>query len=81
MCVYTDVVASKLSSAAGRAYDQLRSEILDGMLGPGSLLFEVEQSARLGVSRTPVCEVFGRLVAEGLLDDNVGEASSSPTSR
>ena len=70
--VYTDSMASKPLSAAGRAYDQLRSEILDGVLGPGSTLFEVEQSARLGVSRTPVREAFGRLVAEGLLDDKRG---------
>ncbi len=42
------------------------------MLGPGSTLFEVEQSERLGVSRTPVREAFGRLVAEGLLDDRRG---------
>ena len=42
------------------------------MLGPGSTLYEVEQSERLGVSRTPVREAFGRLVAEGLLDDKRG---------
>jgi DNA-binding GntR family transcriptional regulator len=65
-------VASKPLSAAARAYEQLRSEILDGVLGPGSTLFEVEQSERLGVSRTPVREAFGRLVAEGLLDDKRG---------
>jgi DNA-binding GntR family transcriptional regulator len=65
-------VASKPLSAAARAYEQLRSEILDGVLGPGSTLFEVEQSERLGVSRTPVREAFGRLVAEGLLDDTRG---------
>jgi DNA-binding GntR family transcriptional regulator len=59
-------------SAAARAYDQLRSEILQGGLAPGSTLFEVEQSERLGVSRTPVREAFGRLVAEGLLDDTRG---------
>lgn len=71
-CVYTGSVASKPLSAAARAYEQLRSEILDGVLGPGSTLFEVEQSERLGVSRTPVREAFGRLVAEGLLDDKRG---------
>lgn len=65
-------MASKPLSAAARAYEQLRSEILDGVLGPGSTLFEVEQSERLGVSRTPVREAFGRLVAEGLLDDKRG---------
>jgi DNA-binding GntR family transcriptional regulator len=71
-CVYTDAVAPKPSSAAGLAYEQLRSEILDGALGPGTTLFEVEQSERIGVSRTPVREAFGRLVAEGLLADRQG---------
>jgi GntR family transcriptional regulator, rspAB operon transcriptional repressor len=70
--VYTGSVASKPLSAAARAYEQLRTEILEGALGPGSTLFEVEQSERLGVSRTPVREAFGRLVAEGLLDDRRG---------
>jgi DNA-binding GntR family transcriptional regulator len=66
------LVASKPSSAAARAYEQLRSDILEGVLEPGATLFEVEQSERLGVSRTPVREAFGRLVAEGLLDDRRG---------
>lgn len=70
--VYTDAVAPKPSSAAGLAYEQLRTEILEGVLGPGTTLFEVEQSERIGVSRTPVREAFGRLVAEGLLDDRRG---------
>ncbi|MFL6087982.1 MAG: GntR family transcriptional regulator [Mycobacterium sp.] len=65
-------MAPKPSSAAGLAYEQLRSEILDGALGPGTTLFEVEQSERIGVSRTPVREAFGRLVAEGLLADRQG---------
>lgn len=42
------------------------------MLGPGTTLYEVEQSERIGVSRTPVREAFGRLLAEGLLDDRQG---------
>jgi GntR family transcriptional regulator, rspAB operon transcriptional repressor len=65
-------MASKVSSAATRAYEQLRSEIVEGALGPGTTLYEVEQSERIGVSRTPVREAFGRLVAEGLLDDRQG---------
>jgi DNA-binding GntR family transcriptional regulator len=65
-------VVSKVSSAATRAYEQLRSEIVGGALGPGTTLYEVEQSERIGVSRTPVREAFGRLVAEGLLDDRQG---------
>lgn len=65
-------MATKSSSATTRAYEQLRTEILEGMLGPGTTLYEVEQSERIGVSRTPVREAFRRLHAEGLLDDRQG---------
>ena len=54
--------------AAQRAYDQVRQEILDGVLGGGSLLSEVEVATRLGVSRTPVHEAFRKLEAEDLLE-------------
>jgi len=71
--VYTlRAVPTKPPSAASRAYERLRSEILEGELGPGTTLYEVEQADRIGVSRTPVREAFGRLVAEGLLDDRMG---------
>lgn len=59
-------------TAAARAYDQLRGEILDGDIRPGTMLYEVEQSTRLGVSRTPVREAFRRLVADGLLEATGG---------
>lgn len=53
--------------ASDRAYATLREEILDGTLEPGAVLAEVEQSLRLGVSRTPVRESLKRLVADGLV--------------
>ncbi|MGX2993518.1 GntR family transcriptional regulator [Streptomyces sp. JNUCC 64] len=56
------------STAAGRVYEQLRSEILDGGLPPGTPLFEVEQAERLGVSRTPVREALRQLASEGLVE-------------
>lgn len=52
--------------ASDRAYQTLRADIIDWRLGPGTLLGEVEQSARLGVSRTPLREALSRLTAEGL---------------
>lgn len=58
--------------ASDRAHRQLREEILDGELPPGSVLAEVEQSERLGVSRTPIREAFSRLVADGLLTPQLG---------
>ncbi|WP_438855444.1 GntR family transcriptional regulator [Agromyces sp. M3QZ16-3] len=54
--------------AGERAYDTLRGEILDGVLGPGTVLQEVEQSVRLGVSRTPVREALRRLAADSLVE-------------
>ncbi|MDH6237607.1 GntR family transcriptional regulator [Cryobacterium sp. CG_9.6] len=54
-------------SATERAYRQLRSEILDGDLAPGSGLLEVEQAERLGVSRTPLRAAVARLIADGLV--------------
>lgn len=52
--------------ASDKVYESLRSDIVEWRLAPGSILAEVEQSERLGVSRTPVREALGRLVADGL---------------
>ncbi|KQZ86230.1 GntR family transcriptional regulator [Microbacterium sp. Root166] len=53
--------------ASDRAYSTLLDEIQDGALPPGTVLGEVEQAARLGVSRTPLREALGRLAADGLV--------------
>lgn len=50
-----------------RAYATLLDEIQRGLLAPGAVLGEVEQSTRLGVSRTPLREALGRLAADGLV--------------
>ncbi|MCD4850170.1 GntR family transcriptional regulator [Arthrobacter sp. AK01] len=52
--------------ASDRAYNALREDIIEWRLRPGTVLAEVEQSERLGVSRTPVREALSRLTAEGL---------------
>ncbi|WP_431711631.1 GntR family transcriptional regulator [Glutamicibacter uratoxydans] len=52
--------------ASDKAYESLRQDIVSWRLVPGTVLAEVEQSARLGVSRTPVREALARLVADGL---------------
>lgn len=52
--------------ASERAYLALREDIVEGRLPPGSVLAEVEQAQRLGLSRTPLREALGRLGAEGL---------------
>jgi DNA-binding GntR family transcriptional regulator len=53
--------------ASDRAYATLLDEIQTGTLAPGAVLGEVEQAARLGVSRTPLREALGRLAADGLV--------------
>lgn len=53
--------------ASDRAYGVLLDEIQSGTLAPGAVLGEVEQSTRLGVSRTPLREALGRLVSDGLV--------------
>lgn len=58
--------------ASDRAYQVLRSDIMDWRLTPGAVLGEVEQSARLGVSRTPIREALSRLTAEGLTEAHAG---------
>lgn len=52
--------------ASDKAYSALRDDIIEWRLAPGAVLAEVEQSERLGVSRTPLREALGRLTAEGL---------------
>jgi DNA-binding GntR family transcriptional regulator len=58
--------------ASDRAYTVLREQIIGGELAPGTLLAEVEQSTRLGVSRTPVREALSRLAADGLVATHSG---------
>ena len=58
--------------ASDRAYTALREEIIDGSLAPGAVLGEVEQSRRLGLSRTPLREALARLVADGLAEPAPG---------
>ncbi|RAX46845.1 GntR family transcriptional regulator [Arthrobacter sp. AQ5-06] len=52
--------------ASERAYSALREDIIEWRLLPGTILAEVEQSERLGVSRTPLREALARLCSEGL---------------
>jgi DNA-binding GntR family transcriptional regulator len=58
--------------ASDKAYRHLLNEIVDGSLAPGTVLAEVEQSTRIGVSRTPLREALSRLVADGLVASQPG---------
>lgn len=58
--------------ASDKAYQALLDEIVDGTLSPGTALAEVEQSARLGVSRTPLREALSQLRKDGLIEQQRG---------
>ena len=53
--------------ASDRAYETLLGEIQLGVLAPGAVVGEATQAERIGVSRTPMREAIGRLVADGLI--------------
>ncbi|MEV8274694.1 GntR family transcriptional regulator [Microbacterium sp. NPDC077184] len=53
--------------ASDRAYTELLRQIQVGALPPGTVLGEVEQASRLGVSRTPLREALRRLASDGLV--------------
>lgn len=61
------VIADGAVRASDRAYAALLDDIQRGALAPGAVVAEVEQAARLGVSRTPLREAISRLVADGLV--------------
>lgn len=68
--------------ASDVAYERLRDDIIQWRLEPGSALAEIELSARIGVSRTPVREALSRLIAEGLVSNSSGRtAIVTPVSR
>ena len=58
--------------ASERAYQTLRTDIIEWHLEPGTTVNEVEQAQRLGVSRTPIREAFSRLMSEGLVEPGPG---------
>lgn len=62
--------------ASERAYGALLQEIVDGTLPSGSMLGEVEQATRLGVSRTPLREALYRLHSDGLLTAPSGRGTT-----
>ncbi|MGB9605609.1 MAG: GntR family transcriptional regulator [Bryobacteraceae bacterium] len=51
-----------------RAYSFIQQQILAGRLPAGAALSEVSLARQIGVSRTPVREAIGQLVAEGFLE-------------
>lgn len=56
----------KEKRASERAYETLLEEIQSGVLSPGTVLAEVNQAERLGVSRTPMRTAISKLISDGL---------------
>lgn len=64
----TGLDGSGRGSLRDRAYQSIRSAILEGQLPPGSAISEAERAEALGVSRTPIREALQLLAQEGLVE-------------
>jgi len=64
------------SSLQQKAYQFIQQRILSGRLPGGSLISEVSLAREIGVSRTPVREAIGQLVAEGFLERVAGRGAA-----
>ena len=62
------ISASSAAPLREIAYRKLQSLLHEGAIEIGAPLSEVALAARFGMSRTPVREAVGQLVAEGLLE-------------
>ncbi len=56
-----------MHSLRGKAFSQIRQQILNGTYKPGESLIETRLSEELGVSRTPIREALRQLELEGLV--------------
>ena len=61
----------RVRSVVGLAYDEIRSLIVSGAVGPGSRLGQAEFADQLGISRTSVREALRRLAGDGLVEFEV----------
>ncbi|MCL6506325.1 MAG: GntR family transcriptional regulator [Bryobacteraceae bacterium] len=58
-----------------KAYEYIRGKLLSGQLPAGAAISELALAQEIGISRTPVREAIGRLVAEGLLEHIPGRGT------
>jgi GntR family transcriptional regulator, rspAB operon transcriptional repressor len=68
-------------SLSGRAYQQIRDEILSGDLSIGDILSRRKLADRLNMSFLPITEALGRLETEGLVESRprIGTRVRIPT--
>jgi len=60
------------SAASEQAYDQIRHDIVSGVLKENERLTEQALAKRIGLSRTPVREAIKRLIHEGFIESESG---------
>jgi len=58
---------TSLAKSAAKAYDYIRTRILEGTLPPSSHLVEHILASEISVSRTPIREALRRLAADGFV--------------
>ncbi len=58
-------------SVVGLAYDDIRAQIVGGLIEPGARLGQAELAEQLGISRTSVREALRRLTGDGLVEFEV----------
>lgn len=63
--------ALRVRSVVGLAYDEIRTMIVDGPLGPGARLAQAELADQLGISRGSVREALRRLAGDGFVQFEV----------
>lgn len=63
------------SSLTDRAYDHIRTHVLNGAYAPGQRLVTRQIAGEVGASLNPIREALGRLAAEGLVDHIPGSGA------
>lgn len=56
------------TTLSDRVYHAVRTRIIEGQLAPGEFIRELDLTAAMGVSRSPVREALGRLASEAFLE-------------
>lgn len=59
---------TRLPSIADQVYEQVRADVIRGLLPPGHKLVELEVAEHMGTSQGPVREALQRLEYEGLVE-------------
>ena len=74
------MIRKKILSVREQIADELRSDIISGVLEPDTKLNEHALAERFGTSRGPIRDVLLKLTKEGLLvsRNNVGSSVASP---